>query len=384
MFRIFQMTGIFRIAFKLLVNDRGKFYALIMGITFAVFLMIQMTSIFAGVLAKSSATVINIGARVWVMDLSLNNPLNSIPMPDYVLDAVRSMDGVKFAVPLYSGVALLRLKSGSYQPATVLGLDDTSLVGRPELIEGRIEDIYGENAFIVVKDQEFAKMENPTIGTTFEINDNRGIIVGIARVTESGLFGIPTLYTTYRRAVQYIPSTRFTIGYILVEPKSEKEIPAIEQQVAKIGYMALTNTQFEKKIADFYKYQTGIGINILMMTGISFLVGLSISGQTFYAFVLENMEKFGALKAIGAKGYELVYMILFQTLFTGITGYGLGIGLSSLLIAVASKTIPDYTAAINYLNLSMAFVMVLIIAGVSSYIAVRKVIKVEPFDIFRG
>jgi putative ABC transport system permease protein len=384
MFGIFQMRGIFRIAFKLLVNDRGKFLALIMGITFAVFLMIQMTSIFTGVLSKSSATVINIGARVWVMDLSLNNPLNSIPMPDYVLDAVRSMNGVKFAVPLYSGVALLRLKSGAYQPATVIGLDDTSLFGRPELIEGRMEDIFGENAFIVVKDQEFAKLENPAIGTTFEINDNRGIIVGIARVTESGLFGIPTLYTTYRRAVQYIPSTRFTIGYILVEPKSEKDIPAIEEQVAKIGYMGLTNTEFQKKIGDFYKYQTGIGINILMMTGISFLVGLSISAQTFYAFVLENMEKFGALKAIGAKGYELVYMILFQTLFTGFTGYGLGVGLSSLFIAIASKTVPDYTALINYFNLGMAFVMVLIIAGVSSYVAVRKVIRVEPFDIFRG
>ncbi len=45
------------------------------------------------------------------------------------------------------------------------------------------------------------------------------------------------------------------------------------------------------------------------MTVISFLVGLSISGQAFYSFILENLEKFGALKAIGAKGSELVWMI---------------------------------------------------------------------------
>ncbi len=54
-------------------------------------------------------------------------------------------------------------------------------------------------------------------------------------------------------------------------------------------------------------YQTGIGTNMLMMTVISFIVGLSISGQTFYTFILENLEKFGALKAIGAKGRELVW-----------------------------------------------------------------------------
>jgi putative ABC transport system permease protein len=28
--------------------------------------------------------------------------------------------------------------------------------------------------------------------------------------------------------------------------------------------------------------------------------------------------------------------------------------------------------------------MVLLIAGISSYIGIRKVLKIEPFDIFRG
>jgi putative ABC transport system permease protein len=378
------MIGILKIAFKLLVNDRAKFAALIVGITFAVFLMVLMTSIFAGILAKSSATVINIGARIWVMDPAVNTIANNIPMPDYVLNAVRSINGVKHAVPLYSGSALVKLASGAYQPVSVLGLDDASLLGRPELIEGRIEDIYGDNAFVVVRDEEFVKLENPTIGTTFELNDHRGVVVGIARVASSGLFGIPTIYTTYSRAVQYIPTTRFTIAYVLVEPKTSSDIPYIQDQVRQIGYLGLTNTQFEEKIATYYKYRTGLGTNILMMTAVSFLVGLAISGQTFYTFVLENMEKFGALKAIGAKGYELVCMILFQALFTGLTGYGFGVGLCSLLVVIAKQKVPDYTAKMNFLDLGLAFVMVLVIAGISSYVAVRKVIRVEPFDIFRG
>jgi len=378
------MIGIFKIALKLLINDRAKFAALVVGITFAIFLIVQLTSIFAGILTKASANVINIGSRVWVMDLSVNNPLNAIPMPDYVLDAVRSMDGVKYAVPLYSGVALVKMKSGGYQPATVLGLDDASLLGRPELIEGRIEDIYGENAFIVVKDQEYSKLEEPVIGTTFEVNDHRGVIVGIARVASSGLFGIPTLYTTYNRALQYLPNTRFTIAHVLVEPKSEADIPEIKNQISKIGYMGLTDKEFQKKIADFYMYKTGAGVNILMMMMIGFLVGLSISGQTFYTFILENLEKFGALKAIGAKNSELVYMILFQISFASFIGYGLGVGFSSCLIAAGKKYVPSYTADIGYWNLGLAFFMVLIIAGVSSLLAVRKVIRVEPFDILRG
>ncbi len=378
------MRGILKIAYKLLVNDKGKFAALLMGITFAVFLMVMMTSMFAGILHRSSATVLNIGAKVWVMDPAVNTPANSIPMPDYVLDAVRSINGVRYAVPLYSGGALVKLRSGVYQSVTVIGLDDSSLYGRPELIEGQIEDIYAENAFVVVKDAEFRKLGNPRVGTEFEVNDHRGVIVGIARVTTSGLFGVPTLYTTFNRAISYIPSTRFTTAFILIEPKSNEAVPSIKAQVKALGYEALTKDEFIQKTSNFYKYQTGVGTNVLIMTVISFIVGLSISGQTFYTFILENLEKFGALKAIGAKGKELVYMILFQATFTSLAGYGLGIGLASLLITVARLRLPSYAAMITFVNLGFAFVMVLVIAGISSYIGVRKVLRIEPFDIFRG
>jgi len=378
------MTGILRIAYKLLVNDKGKFAALLVGITFAVFLMVMMIAMFAGILHRSSATVHNVGAKLWVMDPAVNTPANSIPMPDYVLDAARSINGVKYAVPLYSGGALVRLRSGVYQSVTVLGLDDASLFGRPQLIEGQIEDIYAENAFIVVKDAEFPKLGNPRVGTEFELNDHRGVIVGIAKVATGSLFGVPTLYTTYNRALQYIPSTRFTTAFILIEPKEGAALPYIKAQLQALGYLALTRDEFIQKTSDFYKYQTGVGTNVLIMTVISFIVGLSISGQTFYTFILENLEKFGALKAIGAKGRELVLMILFQATFTALTGYGLGIGLASLLIAVARLRLPSYAARITFPTLGFAFVMVLIIAGSSSYIGIRKVLRIEPFDIFRG
>jgi len=210
------MSGILQIAYKLLINDRAKFAALLVGITFAVFLMIEMLSLFTGVLSRSSSTVINVGASIWVMDPAVQTVANTIPLPDYVLDQVRSIPGVKYAVPLYSGGALLKLRDGSYQAANVIGLDDTSLFGSPELISGKIENIFAENAFIAIKDAEFYKLENPSIGTEFELNDHRGVIVGIARVASSALFGIPTLYTTYNRALQYLPNTRFTIAYILV------------------------------------------------------------------------------------------------------------------------------------------------------------------------
>jgi putative ABC transport system permease protein len=376
--------GILRIGFKLLVNDRGKFFALLIGITFAVFLMMQMTAMFAGILNHGFSTVTNIGATMWIMDPAVNTASSAIPMPDYLLDAVRSMDEVSYAVPLFVGGALVKLASGAYQSVIVIGLDDASLFGRPELEQGNIQDIYADNAFLAVHDAEFSKLENPKVGAWFELNDYRGVIVGIARVASNGLNGVPTLYTTYSRAIEYIPSMRFTMSYVLVQAKSAAAVAGIKKHVADLGYVALTKSEFNKRISDFYTYQTGVGTNLGLMTLISFIVGLSISGQTFYTFILENMNKFAALKAIGAKGRELVYMILFMATFTALTGYGLGIGLVTLTTSIARSLLVNYAAIVTFRNMGLAFGMVALIAGISSYVGVRKVLKIEPFDIFRG
>ena len=56
----------------------------------------------------------------------------------------------------------------------------------------------------------------------------------------------------------------------------------------------------------------------------------------------------------------------------------------SAAIALARWRIPDYAALITGWNLALALVMVVVIAGVSSVIGVRKVLRIEPFDIFRG
>jgi putative ABC transport system permease protein len=379
-----KYSGILRIGFKLLVNDKAKFSALLMGITFAVFLMMLMTSMFAGILKRAYSTVTNVPAAMWIMDPAVNTASSAIPLPDYVLDATRSMDGVSYAVPLYIGGALVKLHDGTYQSVSVVGLDDDSLFGRPELEAGNIQDIYADNGFIVVNDTEYSKMESPNIGATFELNDHRGTIVGIAKVASNGLNGIPTLYTTYNRAIEYIPSTRFTMSYVLVQPTNQAAIAGIKRQITLLGYVALTSGEFNTRISDYYTYKTGIGTNILLMTVISFIVGLSISGQTFFTFILENLEKFGALKAIGAKGRELIYMILFMATFTALTGYGLGIGLVTLMITVARWWLPNYAAIVTFWNMGLALGMVVLIAGISSYIGIRKVLTIEPFDIFRG
>ena len=96
------------------------------------------------------------------------------------------------------------------------------------------------------------------------------------------------------------------------------------------------------------------------------------------------MEEFGALKAIGVKKKELISMILFQASVVGFLGYGFGVLLSTILITLAKLRLANYAALVTYSSLSATFVMVLIIVAFSSYLGIRKVTTIDPFDIFRG
>jgi putative ABC transport system permease protein len=139
-----------------------------------------------------------------------------------------------------------------------------------------------------------------------------------------------------------------------------------------LGYVALTKAGIQPAHRQYYIYQTGVGTNILMMTIISFLVGLSISGQTFYTFILENLDKFAALKAIGAKESGAGLHDPVHGNVYGHDRYGLGIGLVTLMIAIARTYLPNYAAIITFWNLGLAFGLVLLIAGFSSYLGSAK------------
>jgi len=64
------MTGIVKIALKLLINDRPKFAAVLMGTTFAIFLTVRLTSMVSGVLTKAlvPSIITNVGSSIRVMD----------------------------------------------------------------------------------------------------------------------------------------------------------------------------------------------------------------------------------------------------------------------------------------------------------------------------
>ncbi len=126
-----MMKGLDRVALKMLMGDRAKYFAVIAGITFSVFLVVQMVSVFLGILRRTTADIRTIGAPVWVTDPGIKYIDDVQPLPNAALSRIRSISGVDWAVPLYIGNLRARLPNGSFQTVRLFGLDSASLVGRP-------------------------------------------------------------------------------------------------------------------------------------------------------------------------------------------------------------------------------------------------------------
>jgi putative ABC transport system permease protein len=112
-------------------------------------------------------------------------------------------------------------------------------------------------------------------------------------------------------------------------------------------------------------------------------VGIAISGQTFYSFVLENLRYFAAIKAMGAGMGLLSRMLVFQALVAGLLGFGLGAGMAQAIGRVMiEKGMPPFVMFPQVLWATLAFILG--ISLVSALIGILKVSRVDASTVFRG
>lgn len=373
----------FRIALKMLMGDRAKYFTLVSSLVVVSFLFLQQGSIFCGLLARTTRPIEVVGAPIWVCDPQLRSVDESKPLLDTDLQRVRSVPGVKWAVPMIMQLVSAHLEDGNYQTVRLYGLDDDTFFGRPKMISGS-SNLLTQDEAVIVGRAESEKLGSPKPGDTFEMNDNQARVVGIADVPRD-FFSYPFVYAAYDRALQYAPHTRKQLNYVLAAPADGADIHAITKQITAVtGLSAYTESEFQWLTIRYYLENTGIPINIGISLVMVFLVGMSIVGQTFYQFALQNERYFGALKAMGTSSWTLTRMILLQAGLVGLVGFGVGAGLAGVFGLLAGG--PDSKVAITtpWQLLIISFCLVLMICLLSALISIRKVVRLEPAVVFRG
>ena len=383
------------VAFKMLVGDRAKYFGIILGITFASLLITQQSAIFVGLMTRTYAAISDLGEPdIWVADPQVQFVDDVKPISDTALLRVRGVEGVEWAVPLYKGLLRARLADGNFQSINVVGLDDATLVGGPPvMLEGTVADLRRSDGIIVDLVGAADKLAKPprvpggpktplAIGDTLEINDHRGIVVGISRNTHT-FQSQPVVYTTYSRALTIAPRERRLLSFVLVKAKTGEDLHALCARITRTtGLAAYTRADFKALTVNYFLKYTGIPINVGIAVVLGFIVGTAIAGQTFYNFTLDSIRQFGALKAMGASNGTLLRMILLQALVVGLIGYGLGVGAASGIGYAARNSELAFRMPWQLLLVSGGAVAV--IAMLAALLSIWKVMRLEPAIVFKG
>lgn len=282
---------------------------------------------------------------------------------------------------------MTRLIDGSSKLVTLIGLDNNTLVGAPtKIVAGKLDDLRMPNTVII---DEFGierlseKRSRPIgIGDVFEINDHEARIVGICKSYRS-FTGGPYVFTTYDRAVQYAPNQRKMLSFILVSPQPGIADEVLARRItAQTGLSAFTHREFMWSTIMWYVKNTGIPINVGTIVIIGFLIGAAISGQTFYSFVLENMRHFAALRAMGLSSGTLCGMLMIQALVVGFIGYGVGLGLVTVLGNNLLR-LGRVPFLLLWQTTAIVGTAVLVIVIISALIGIARVARLEPAIVFR-
>ncbi|MCB1278312.1 ABC transporter permease [Prosthecobacter sp.] len=394
-----------RLALKMLFGDTAKYLMLVAGLAVATFLMAQQTAVFCGLMSWTKSTLRNVPAPIWVVEEKVEQVNETNPLLDTDVARVRSVSSVAWASPIYSGIQRVRLENGNFKMIQLIGIDANTLAGAPaKMLKGDLMKLRLPHS-VVIDDLGVTRLarkrgDKVEVGDVFELNDQEARVVGIADA-QTSFTGGPYVWTTYERALQYVPAQRKMLQAVICAPR---EGVSLEQAVIDIqretGLRAFINRDagfgefwaqrnggrtdnFNVSTVWWYVKNTGIPISFGTTVIIGLLVGMAVSCQTFYSFVLENMRHLGALKAMGASTGTLCLMLITQAFTVGIIGYGIGLlGTAGFAMGALKNEQPPF-----YMPDFVPFAVLAVVLGICSLAAllgIWRVSRLEPAMVFRS
>ncbi len=380
-----------RLAVKMLMGDRLKYLGLLLGTAFAAMMIAQQGSIFAGLSSQTGTFIREIGdVDLWVMDPQVRFSEDAIALPETAAQRIRGVEGVQWAAPLYKGFLRCQLPDGTRTSLILVGLDDSTLVGGPTVMtNGTLMDLRRDPGILIDERDTNSKLalkhagNRPIrVGDRLSIHDNDAEIVGTYRGSPS-FFWDPVVYTTYSRALRFAPKDRNLMSFVLVKCKSAADVARVKHRIeASTPYIARTGPEFEAVTRSYILKSTGILINFGLAVGLGFIIGLIVTGQTFFNFTLDNLRHFAALKAMGVSAATLVRMVLVQVLSVTWIGFGLGMGVAALMGIYITKT--DLAFLMRWEVVAFTGIAMLVVGVTAALVSLTKVLRLEPGIVFKG
>ncbi len=371
-----------RLAWKNILHDRVRFLATVVGIAFAVFLMVFQGSLLFGFSRAASKLVDVTDSDLWITARGVLCFDFSAPLSRRLMEIAESAPGVDRVSRMVISYAEYRSGDGKHHAVALIGADPE--VGRRfpvPYVPGGATALEPEAVLI---DQSNAKdLEVTAIPVDVEINQHRARVLREVNGFSS-FVGSPYVFTSYTNAVKYLGIRPEDSMYILLRLKpgySSSDVKRfLQQRLPEVDVR--THDEFSRQSRTYWLTQTGAGGGILVAAILGFLVGLVIVSQTVYATTMEHLEEFATMKALGASKWFVVRIVLAQALLCGVAGCVLGL-LATLPAIDGARQVIAWIKTPWWLPAGV-WLPTLLMCVIAANLSIRAALKVEPARVFRA
>ncbi len=375
------------LAFKILLQERGRLVITLLGIVFSTVLTLVEVAIYLGMMGNATSVVRHTDADIWIVSKNIPNFDFTQPFPAYRINRVRALDEVLWAEKIHVWFAFLKLADGRREQAQVIGFNPDSGIGGPwSMSVGVPADVKG-GPYIIMDESSRQRLGKLELGSLWELNlfrEQSFKLVGLSREALS-FTTIPVLFTSYYQVDKNLMGTDFEgqTSFIVAKLKDPDKLESVLKTIrsALPDNDVYTKQEFINRTVNYWTVETGMGMAFFLTAILAVLIGGAIVGQTTYAGTIEHLRDYGTLKAMGARNRDINVIIFTQAAVSALLGFVIGVVLTFGL----RNGIERAGVAMQMPTILLAIVLAVIMTTClgAAYISVRKVKSLDPVMVFR-
>ncbi len=370
--------------------------AIVLGVAF-----VAGTYVFTDTINSTFTTLIDDvyqGTDVVVRSEDPGFGVEQVGLPESLVDEVRAVEGVGAVAPSVEGIAQI-VKDGEAiggQGPPTLGFswtDETELTPLT-LRDGRAPTGSGE-LLIDAATADGNAIATGDVVTIVALGPPEEFeVVGIASFGESdSLAGATLSIFDYETAQRLFNSEGMvqTISIAAAPGVSPDDLTERVGGVLPQGVEAISGAdQVDETLAEVAEGLSFLNIALLSFAAVAVFVGAFIIYNTFRIIVAQRSRELALLRAIGATGGQVTWMVIVEAFFVALVasavGIVLGIGVAAGirgLMAAVGFTPPEGPLTIEPRTIVVGFAVGLIVTLVSALLPARRASRVSPVEAMR-
>ena len=357
------------------------------GIAFAIMLIFMHLGFYASVL--NSATQIS---DRFEFDLVIRSPdYNEIAsaktVPLHRLYQARGIPEVKSVHPVYVGrVVFTDPKLGSRLGLLLIGCrpDDIAHIVRDPDVRRNQERLKQPDTALIDRATRPA-YGSQAAGRVVELNHRKIEIVG-QHSMGFGYTALGAMFLSDQNWIRVVRDRRLadvSVGLVILEPSSDaRSVAAKLERILPRDLHVLTRSEFEEAEKEYWTDKTSTGIVFGSGVIMAFIVGNVILYQTLSSQIASLLPELATLRAIGYGEAYLRRVALEQAALLSVVGFVPGLLMATFLYGrlAASVYLLIYMTPTRVIAV---FALALTMSMCSGLLVVRKLMAVDPADLFR-